>query len=170
MFFLAIITFWQGHKHKRRCGEANFTALRNYTATLPIHIVTIEDADITASRNRPIRGASVISCRYLKARGLYKLTQIARIIFTMSDDGARPLQAIEFNLGNVLQQHHPSLEPSNTTAHTLSNVLHQPHLTPRSSNLAGQNLGTRSSVHPTFTTTENQDAGDIAYQNTMLGP
>ena len=171
MFLLAIITSWQGYKHKRRCGEANYAAWKNCVATLPVGTVAIEDADITASRHRPTRGNSVILCGYLNACDLHKLTQIARItFFTMSDDGARPFQAIEFNLGKVLQTPHPSFESPNITAHALSNVLHQPQSLPGSSNRAGQNLNVRRSVDPTFTTTANQDAGDIGCQNTMLGP
>ena len=170
MFLLATITFWQGHKYKRRCGEANFTASENCAPTLPVRIVTIEDADITASHHRPTRGESVILCRYLKARNLYELTQTARITFTMSDDGARPFQAIEFNSGNVLQQRRPPFESPNNTAHARSNVLHQPQSLPYSSNPAFQILNVRRSVDPAFTTTANPDAGDIACQNTMLGP
>ena len=169
MFFLAIITFWQGHKYKRRCGEANFAASENCGPTLPVRIVTIEDTDTTATHHRPTRVESVILCRYVKARNLHELTQTARITFTMSDDGARPFQAIEFNLGNVLQQRRPAFESPNNTAHARSNVLHQPQLLPYSSS-AGQILNVRRFVDPAFTTAANPDAGDIACQNTMLGP
>ena len=62
MFLLAIITFWQGCKHKRRCGDANFAASKNCEAPLPVGIVTIENADITASRRQPTRGSSVFLC------------------------------------------------------------------------------------------------------------
>lgn len=88
----------------------------------------------------------------------------------MSDDGARPLQAIEFNLGNVLQQPRPSFESPNVTAHALSDILHQPRSVSRPSNPAGQSLNVRRSVDPPSTTIANQDAGDIACQNTMWGP
>ena len=62
MFLLAVITFWQGCKHKRRRCDANFAASKSCAATLPVGIVTIEDTDITASRHRPTRGNSVILC------------------------------------------------------------------------------------------------------------
>ena len=171
MFLLAIVTSWQGYKHKRRCGEANFAAWKTCVATLPVGIVAIEDADITASRHRPTQGNSVILCEYLNTCDLHKLTQIARItFFTMSDDGERPLQAIEFKLGNVLQPPSPSFESPNITAHELSNILHQPQLLRGSSNQVGQNLYIRRSVDPTSTTTANQDGGDIGCQTAMLGP
>ena len=67
MFFLAIITFWQGYKYKCRRGEANFAPSKDCAATLPVGIVIIEDADITASRHRPTRGNNVMFCKYINA-------------------------------------------------------------------------------------------------------
>lgn len=134
-------------------------------------MVTIENAEVTASRHQSIRGDDVVLCKYISAWDLYKLTQLARITFFLrSNDGARPLPAIEFNLGNVLQQSHPSFESPNITAHIRSNVLHQPQLLSYSSNPAIQTLNVRRSVDPTFTTTANEDDGDVACQNTMPGP
>ncbi|KAK0507755.1 hypothetical protein JMJ35_009644 [Cladonia borealis] len=129
MFVLTLITLWQGYRQKCRSTGAMLTPGQPYAITSDANVAELEDG----TYHRPTRGHRAI------------LSLIT--FFHISNNGARPLPTIEFNL---------------------STPFHQLESSPESSNSTRQLLSTYSTIVAPSITTPNSDAGDIGCQNTIL--